>query len=252
MILHPEACHFGVVFALAIEAGGLQDRLAGLITLRGRGFLVRSGDLADRRVVLVQSGPGRANAAQATESLLDGHRPAMVISAGFAGGLDPQLRRGDILLADQLLDEAGGQWDIDRRFLTAPAAHGVYVGRLLTVDRVVRAPEEKLALGRRHAATACDMETLAVAEVCRRREVPLAAVRVINDAADDTLPPDVEKLLAQPTAAARLGAALGSILKRPSSLKDLLLLQHRAMQASERLAEFLTAMISSKSLELRT
>ena len=39
------------------------------------------------------------------------------------------------------------------------------------------------------------METLAVAEVCRRRQTPFLAVRVINDAADDALPRDVEKLL---------------------------------------------------------
>ena len=81
------------------------------------------------------------------------------------------------------------------------------------MDRVVRLPEEKRALGEKYAALAADMETLAVAEVCRSRQTPFLAVRVVNDAADDALPRDVEKLLAQ-RGAARLGAAVGSILKR--------------------------------------
>ncbi len=114
----------------------------------------------------------------------------------------------------------------------------------MTVDRVVRLPEEKRALGEKYAALAADMETLAVAEVCRRRETPFLAVRVVHDAADDALPRDVEKLLAQRSGAARLGAAVGSILKRPSSVMDLLRLQQRAVEASDRLAQFLAALMT--------
>ena len=193
----------------------------------------------------MQSGPGRANAARATEALIDGHRPNFVISAGFAGGLDSRLQRSAIVWVDCLLDEGGGQYETERLRLPAELAEAkdVFVGRLLTVDRIIRLPDEKLALGRQYAALACDMESIAVAEVCCRREVPFAAVRVINDAADDLLPRDVERLLAQKTGAARLGAAVGSILKRPSSLKDLLVLQYRAMEAAQRLATALVAIM---------
>ena len=194
-----ESCHFGVVFALGIEAGCTEDLLHGVVTLRGQGFVVRQGELRGRRIVLVQSGPGRTARPSAAESLLDGHHPAVVISAGFAGGLRPKLRRGDIVVADRVLDESGRQCAVDLAVLPASMTEtsGVHVGGLLTVDRVVRLPEEKRALGEKYAALAADMETLAVAEVCRRRETPFLAVRVINDAADDALPRDVEKLLAQ-------------------------------------------------------
>ena len=104
----------------------------------------------------------------------------------------------------------------------ALARSGAHVGSLLTVDRIIRWAEEKRALGERHAALAADMETMAVAEVCRRRQIPLAAVRVISDAADEDLPGDVERLLAQDSDAARLAAAVASILRRPGSLFDLL------------------------------
>jgi len=117
------------------------------------------------------------------------------------------------------------------------------VGRLLAVERVIRLPGEKRELGVRHQALACDMESLAVAEVCRQRNVPLLAVRVISDTADEELPADIERLLAQASTAARWGTAIGSILRRPSSLQDLLRLRHRAIEASDRLAKFLAEII---------
>ncbi len=240
-----QSCHFGVVFALNIEAGCLQDLLVNVVTTRGQGFVAREGDLQDRHVVLIQSGVGRRRAAAATEALLDGHRPAVVISAGFAGGLDAKLRRGDIVVARRVLDESGGVCEIDLAGLPAlTAGSGVCEGCLLTVDRLVRLPEEKLALGEKYAAAAVDMETLAVAGVCRRRQTPFLAVRAISDAAGDVLPRDVQKLLDQKTAAARLGAAVGSILRRPSSVMDLLRLQQRAVETSDRLAKFLSALMT--------
>jgi adenosylhomocysteine nucleosidase len=86
---------------------------------------------------------------------------------------------------------------------------------------------------------AVDMETYGVAEVCRRRQVAFSAIRAIGDVADERLPDDVERLLMQKTAAARLGAALGVLWRRPGSLKDLYRLRENALVASVRLAEVL-------------
>ena len=198
-----DSCRYGVVFALSIESGCLEDLLQGAATTRGHGFRVRCGELDGRQVAIVQSGPGRERAARATHALIDGHRPGVVISAGFAGALEATLRRGDIVAADCFVDEAGRELTADRALLSAAERRGARVGRLLTVDRVIRSSEEKLALGRKHAALAADMETLAVAEVCRDRQQPFLALRVINDAADDALPDDVR-------------AALGADRRRPS------------------------------------
>ena len=99
----PKPCHLGIVFALGIESGCFEDLLGGVVTIRGNGFVAREGGLHGRRVVIILSGPGRQHAARATEVLIDGHRPGRVISAGFAGGLSPELKRNDILIADRLL-----------------------------------------------------------------------------------------------------------------------------------------------------
>jgi adenosylhomocysteine nucleosidase len=240
-------CDAGAVFALGEESGGLEDLLEGLTTTKGEGFLVRQGDWNGRRIALAISGAGRKAAGRAAESLILGHRPAWVISAGFCGGLSPKLRRHDILMADRIALEDGSERPVDLgavRSASCLTAPGVHVGRLLTVDEIVRRPRGKQALGEAHDALGVDLESFAVAEVCSRRQTPFLAVRVVSDAVDDQLPREVERLSRQKTRAAQLGAALGAFLDRPGALKDMYRLKENALAASDRLAKFLAALIA--------
>jgi len=241
----PAPCDVGMVFALEIEAGGTEDLLGDVVTTQGQELKFRQGRLREKRVVLVLAGPGRKQAARAAEALIDGHRPRRVISAGFGGGLDPSLNRYDIFLAEEVLDATGGAAAVDLAAIPEGLRAGpqVRAGRLLTVDQVVRLPDERRRLLAEHGAAAVDMETSAVAEVCRRREVPFLAVRVINDTAGDVLPPDVQRLLAQKSSAARWGAAVAAVWERPGSIKDLYQLKENALVASDRLAKFLAPLI---------
>jgi adenosylhomocysteine nucleosidase len=263
----PKPCHLGFVFALGIESGCFEDLLQGLLTIRGSGLAIREGGLGGRRVAVILAGAGQENARRATEVLIDGHRPGRVISAGFAGGLCPQLKRNDILIADWLLDENGKSLPVDvppalsaiieaasRRFVLPDHQHPtrqdaastpLHRGPLLTVDRVVRTPRDRAALFDRTGALGVDMETFAVAKVCADRQVAFSSIRVINDTADDALPRDVEHLLAQKTTAARLGAALGAICRRPSSAKQMYQLRENALVASGWLAKFLAEVVGT-------
>ncbi|MGD9722744.1 MAG: hypothetical protein AB7O59_15530 [Pirellulales bacterium] len=241
-----ETCHVGLVFALGIEAGGLIDRLHGVIRIEGAGFTAREGGLEGRRLIVVETGVGQKAAAHATRALIEGHRPQWVISAGFAGGLHPDLAQGDILLVDQIVDATGRRLELDLKLDRAAIAaeRHLHVGSLVTVEHIVREPNEKLALGERHGALAVDMESLAVADVCREEGTRFLAVRIISDAVGRALPKDIDNLVKRTSTAGRLGAAAGAILRRPSSIKDMWQLKEDALVASERLANFLVGMIS--------
>jgi adenosylhomocysteine nucleosidase len=238
-------CHVGVVAALGIETGGLIDRLSGVIKTEGSGFVAREGGLHGRRVVVIESGAGREAAQRATEALVWGHRPRWIISAGFAGALDPRMALGDILMADTVLDARGRSFEIGVKLDPASlsADPRLHVGPLVTVDTILHDPREKLALGQQHAALAADMESIAVAQVAHDEKVRLLSVRVISDAVDRVLPSEVDYLLSRKTTAGRLGAAAGAIFRRPSSIKDLWQLKEDALVASERLASFLVGVI---------
>jgi adenosylhomocysteine nucleosidase len=238
-------CDVVLVFALGVESGGTVDRLQDSITMRCPNFVEHAGRFADRRVAVVESGVGRKAAAAATADAVVLHRPAWVISTGFAGALQPELRRGHLLMADEVVDVQQQRLAIDVRADRAPdeTPRWLHSGRLLTVDRVVRAPADKRRLAAEHGALACDMETVAVAELCRRERLRFLSIRVISDAVEDELPVEIERLLDQKSLAARLGAATGAILKRPSSVVDMWKLHEEAVKASDRLAKFLAGVV---------
>jgi adenosylhomocysteine nucleosidase len=246
---HQEPCHLGFVFAFTQEAGGLIDRLAGGIDIAGAGFTIREGGLAGRRVAIIVSGAGRKAAASATEILIAGHAPKCVISSGFAGGLAENIARGDIVIANELIDAQGAQATIDLPSslaeLTTTAASPdnkqprVHIGRAITVDQIVSTPEAKRQLSQQHNAIAVDMESLAVAQTCSQHNTPFLAIRIVSDAANDTLPAEVTNLVSQKSLAGQLGALTGALFKRPSSIKDIYKLKEDALLASDKLAKFL-------------
>ena len=241
----PPVCHLGLVFALGIEAGGLVDRMAGVVMNAGSGFIAREGGLHGKRLVVIESGVGCAAAARATQALILGHRPQWIISAGFAGGLHDSLAQGDILMADQIVDMHDRQFEIDLKLSQDSFAsrRRLHIGRLLTAERIIREPDEKRALGKRYGALAVDMESWAVAEVCRNEKIRFLAVRVISDAIGQTLPEDIDFLIKRKSTAGRIGAAAGAILRRPSSIKDMWQLKEDALVASDRLAKFLAGIV---------
>ena len=99
----PPRCEIAVLFALASSPVGL--RTCCRMPFRcAPNFVEHAGTLANRSVGVAETGIGRQAAAAAAEDIVALHRPAWVISAGFAGALVPGLRRGHILMADEVTD----------------------------------------------------------------------------------------------------------------------------------------------------
>ena len=240
-------CDILVVMALPIEAGGMVDQLQDVVVTAGDGFTERIGQLGKSTCVgILETGPGQKRAGAATAEVIASREPQWVISAGFAGGLRDELRRGHFLMADSVTQASTNEHieiglTMDRDALES--SKGVHVGRLLTVDRIIRGVAEKRQLGEQHDAIACDMETFAVARCCQEAKKRFLSVRIIRDAVDDELPKEIDKLLQQENRVAQLGAAAAALWNRPSSAKDMWKLKEDALQASDRLARFLPGVI---------
>lgn len=250
----PPPCEIAVIFGLGVEAGGLIDALENAVTTRYATFVEHTGLLRGRQLVVVEAGIGQPAAAAATAEVIALHQVRWVISAGFATALDGSLRRGHIVMAEEVADLHGHhirvEVHVQRESLVGNP--GLHLGRILTVEHVLRTAEEKHRLGSNHAALCADMETLGVLEACQQRHVPCLSVRLITDAADDELPHEIERMLDQKSLAGKLGAAAGAIWKHPGTIKEMWQLKEEAIKASDRLAKFLCGVVENlpRSAEL--
>jgi adenosylhomocysteine nucleosidase len=236
-------CDVAFIFALNAESGALTDLLEDSQYAQGDSFVERSGMLEGRRVVVAEVGVGMEAAASGTLDCLAIHQPKWVVSAGFAGGLTTEMKKGHLLMADEIVDLAGHTLPVGMKVDTTSLSRGLHIGRLLTVDRILRDPEEKRELAAKHDALACDMESIAVAEICRQAGVHCLSVRIISDTVDDVLPPEIEMLLAEKSLTGKLGVAAGAILNRFSAVGEMWQLYEDALKCSQRLARFLRGML---------
>lgn len=231
----------GLVCALPLELSDFLGRCSKIKTYSGGKFTFRGGFYGETRVAVVESGTGPDRARRATMALLDAHSPQWIVSAGFCGALVPGMKVGDIVVANQIATIADDLVTVDIG-MTTDSARGLHVGRTLTVDKIVRQVSEKQALAEQSGAIAIDMETHAIACVCRERKTKFMAVRAVSDDLSTDLPAEVMSLVGD-TGAVRIGAVIGALWKRPSSYKDMWRLREHAMIASERLADFLDGIV---------
>jgi adenosylhomocysteine nucleosidase len=170
----------GIVCALASEARHLGPtvRLAEPL-----------GSLADGTLVAV-TGMGAAAATAGARALIDAGATALV-SWGMAGGLDPALSAGAVLLPTEVVGTDGQLVGTDkgwRERLSAAIAAPIHNGRLVTASRAIGSIADKAGLFKTTGAAAVDMESLAVGKVAEQHQAPFIAVRVIVDSAGDVLP----------------------------------------------------------------
>jgi hypothetical protein len=131
---------------------------------------------------------------------------------GWAGGLRPDLAPGDIVLANYALDEHRGS--VPCKVLDMPETE---IGALLTVSAPLMTVQAKRAA--RTDATfakvplAVEMEAYPLALWAWQHKIPFVHVRVILDAANETLPDLAEAL--DPMGRIRPGRIVQRLLERP-------------------------------------
>lgn len=216
---------------MAVEADAFAAGVREAVDFEAAGLTIREGLCADRRVAWCVGGAGPAAATRATRLLIDGHRPGVVVTAGFAGGLDAGIARGTIVMPSRSVTGAGGPP------LALMAGRVIGPGlAIVSVDRVVTTAAAKRDLAAATGAAVVDMETHAVAMAARDAGLPCAAIRVISDDASQDLPREIAALVQPQSGMRRLGAALGAIGRRPRAALDMWALWEHAVVDGRALA----------------
>jgi nucleoside phosphorylase len=175
-------------------------------------------------VSLVKTGIGAEGLIQPLEAHLARTGYDALLIAGLAGGLNPGLKAGDVVIYDSCLSIAGPKdevisIDCDSTLVSSIEAglracgfaphleRGVTVGSMITESRA------KTEMGARLGAAAVDMESFMVLASARHAGVPAAVLRVVLDEAGlDT--PDFNAAL---TAGGRLASwrLARELMRRP-------------------------------------
>jgi adenosylhomocysteine nucleosidase len=206
----------GIVAAFAAEARTLGS------ALREPRRAVRLAD----GTLLILSGMGPAAAGRAARLLAAGGVGAL-LSWGMAGGLDPALAAGTLVLPATVISPGGilfttaPEW---RQRVTSaiPPRYPLCSGRLLTCAEPLGSREAKSLAFRHNAAVAVDMESSAIAEVAAGARLPFLAVRAIVDTATDEVPRAALAALAPETGALRIGPLLAALARSPAEVPALI------------------------------
>jgi hopanoid-associated phosphorylase len=150
-----------------------------------------------------------------------------IVSFGVAGGLDPTLRSGDIVVASEVVT-AATRWSAALT-LSADLMTSLQSGRQLNVthgvlygaEEVVLHQRDKAALRMRSGAVAVDMESHIAAGYAAAMGLPFAALRVISDPASRALPAIALNAL-KPNGDIDAWKVLRGIARKPSVIPDLM------------------------------
>jgi adenosylhomocysteine nucleosidase len=192
-----------------------------------------SGRWAGLRLQVALSGVGRQRAEAGVEKLLRYGKPDLLLSIGYSGALQPELRAGTCILADEVLSgeaswQTGPMSALERQF------HGWQVGRVLCVDEVVLGKSE--LAGRFPGALAVDMESAAVACAAAGAALPWRALRVIVDDLQTELPLDFARCLNE-DGQMHPGKLAREIARKPHRIPHLLRFSGHADRARRSLVE---------------
>ena len=216
------------------------------------------GTLGGQSVALLALGIGKECARIAAEMTIRCYRPDLVISSGFGGGLQPDIRAGDVVIGTEILElgkDKGDQitWTTTHKPLRPARIRwdedsGIHVhyGKILTTDEMVLRASNKARIGRATGALAVDMETSAVAAVCAARKTDFLAVRGITDMVDEDLPDEFNDFFV--LGQLRADRVFSSCARDPRVLADLARLGYRAKHSGAKLARFLEAAVGQLHL----
>ncbi|MDP9088060.1 MAG: purine and other phosphorylase-like protein, family 1 [Pseudomonadota bacterium] len=179
--------------------------------------------------LLAVSGIGQAAAQRAALALIQAGASALM-TFGMAGGLDPSLKAGSVVLPCELICADGTRFAASQSWRERVAAavsplRAVCEGSLLTSARPIDTPADKAAAFRNSGAVAVDMESAAVAQVAADHQLPFIAVRVIVDTAADRLPRTVVN--ASRAGRLRIGRLLAGLVVAPGEIAGLIRLTQR-------------------------
>jgi len=180
-----------------------------------------------------------------------------VVNFGFAGGVLPGVAVADLVLAQRVLTlEKGCLSELERpepelaRKVAGALAAGPFrlqLGTFITAGGITGKGELARLLGGTALNPVLEMETGGVLQAASRRGIPAVAIRGVSDAADEELGFSLEEFC-DGDLNLRLAQVLGTVLRKPRIIPELIRLSGNSRRAGRTLAAALEISLRALSL----
>ena len=188
----------GIIAAMSKEVALLKPLLSNSVDSEFDGFTFHCGTIGSHRVIIMQCGIAKVNAAIGTVAMVDNYRPNLIINSGVAGGADKSVKVMDIVVGTQVAYHdvycgpetmRGAVQGLPLYFQGAknvidqiPESDDIKKGLICTGDQFIDTIEQINEIKKYFPEVlAVDMESAAIAHVCELRHVPFLSFRVISD-----------------------------------------------------------------------
>lgn len=225
----------GIIAAMDSEIRNLSAALEHERSEKIAGREIHYGNLEGQAVAIVLCGCGKVNAAHSATLLACHSKVTRILLTGVSGGLAEGLKVGDIVIGDSFVQhdmdarplfplheipfEGFSMIEADpelRHLLTAASCSMLaekkmvelaearsFEGLVVSGDQFLSSSEGRSrVLESLPRACAVDMESAAIAQVCKIADIPLGVMRVISDSADGSAHIDFAKFVEETAAKA--------------------------------------------------
>lgn len=196
-----------IIGAMEEEVALLRENISNPEVETIAGCEYTSGMMKDKEVILLRSGIGKVNAAMSTAVLLQHFKPDCIINTGSAGGFDPSLNVGDVVISTEVrhhdvdVTAFGYEYGQVPQLPAAFTADGklmqtaidsvkelgdaqVVSGLIATGDSFMNDPLRVEAIRDKFTdLQAVEMEAAAIAQVAHQFKVPFVIIRSLSDIA---------------------------------------------------------------------
>lgn len=198
----------GIIGAMASEVDGLKELMENKTVDVISGVEFCCGSIGGKNIVVAQAGVGKVNAAVTAQTMILKYNTKAIINIGVAGGINPTLNIGDIVIADRTVehdmdttavgDAPGFITGIDRVYMDCDkeiselmyqvskdmGIHTIY-GVVASGDIFVSGDSVRNKIANIFNGAAAEMEGGAIGHVCTMNNVPFAVLRAMSDCANN-------------------------------------------------------------------
>lgn len=202
-----------IIVALDSELVAFQNKIKNKELLEAP-FVLYKGTIAQKEILLCQSGVGKVEASMTATHLINNYKIDLIINSGTAGGLLPTQKFKEIIVADYCayhdlyFDIFSNSTEemypftakLDQKLNNIICKHtnefnlNYHRGLLVSGDQFIQSKEQIIKIKQRYPeAIAVDMESNSIAQVAKRYKKLFIVIRALSDICLRATPEDYYK-----------------------------------------------------------